>query len=107
MSSEQTPQISVATEADQIVIRIPFGHLPHAASCHDDYYDSDGESLLTVTNEGVFAAEVVKALKDEREDGTTWIDAMLEEAIGYAVEDGGRGVEIREESELDDDDGDL
>jgi hypothetical protein len=61
-------------------------------------YFWDGESgtdtpNIKITDEAVFAQEVVEALNREEENGGTLITEMLDEAIKQAVENGCDGVD--------------
>lgn len=49
-----------------------------------------------VTDHDAFAKEVLSALKDEEEDGTTIVHEMLDKAVNMAIENGAEGIEIPE-----------
>ena len=89
--------LQVNIENDQLVIRIGIDVLADATQRHSEWMDDDDNSLLTVTDNGVFARSVAAALRHEEEDGTTPIDVMLDDAITYVVEQGEEGVDLREE----------
>lgn len=78
-------------EDGNIVIRLPFSHIPHGvkAGCDLGYIHGDWR----VTNPEVFAKEMVRALNDEDEQGTTPIHRLLDEATNEAIESGAEGIE--------------
>jgi hypothetical protein len=91
--------LTVELVGDRLVISIGIDTLAFAAR-HSDYANpwnderNDFVSAFTITDERVFAHEVARALKDEEEDGSTLVHAMLDRAIENAVENGCDGVEI-------------
>lgn len=88
-----------------IVIRVPIRHLPVAVEAMPGMGCTfKGESRLYVTNAEVFAKELVRALNDESEDGTTRVHKMLDDATMEVMEQGGEGIEVRDEDDSDDDD---
>jgi len=89
-----------------LVIEIGIDTLADSVKRHNDWRDDNDEPRLTVTNATVFAQEIVGALQSEQDDGTTPIDILLDEAITYVVEQGGEGVEMREETSRDKDEDD-
>lgn len=81
----------VKIEGDEIVIRVPIDATPFAA----------GYAMLRawgqeypVTDARVFAAELVRELRKEEEDGTTLVHTMLDKAVLNAVENGAEGVSL-------------
>ena len=75
---------------------VGFKILRFAAENHPDFWD--GESGTDVPNIKIcdmdlFSKDVVLAINDEDEDGSTLLTRMLDAAIKQAVEDGSEGVE--------------
>lgn len=80
------------------VIRIEIGSeaLRFAAEQHPDFWDGESGTdvpNIKVTDSAVFAREVVRAINDEGEDGSTRLTRMLDDAIRHAVEQGCEGVD--------------
>ncbi len=74
-----------------IVIRVPVEVLPTVV---------DGGWMLgiidvrqRVTNAAVFAKELVRALNDEDDQGTTRVHRCFDDAINFAIEQGCEGLE--------------
>lgn len=89
------PLESEAHIADgKLVINLRISTLAHAAR-HSDYFFQCAEDglRLTITDEAVFAASVVRALNEEDEDGSTPITRMIDAAFQHVVEQGEDGVE--------------
>lgn len=53
-----------------------------------------------ITNFDEFAAELVRALNDEDEQGTTRVHKMFDAAIEYAVDQGALGITEHGDQEL-------
>jgi hypothetical protein len=71
--------------------------LRFAAEAHPDFWDGESGTdvpNIRITDMGVFAKDVVRAINDEAEDGSTLLTSMLDEAIKQAVEDGSEGADI-------------
>jgi hypothetical protein len=66
--------------------------LAFAADNHPTYWDGDNQTIK-VTNIAGFAKDVLNALNDEGEDGSTPITRMLDKAIEHAIEMGSEHVE--------------
>ena len=81
-----------------IVISIEIAALPLivSGSCAADGLDGRWK----VTDAEVFAAEVVRALNDEREDGTTPVHQMFDRAFDEAINQGAEGIEECDEDEF-------
>lgn len=80
------------------VIRIEIGSeaLRFAAEQHPDFWDGESGTdvpNIKVTDAAKFAREVVRAVNDEGEDGSTRLTRMLDDAIRHAVEQGCEGVD--------------
>lgn len=59
----------------------------------DEHDESDFKQLYKVVDPEVFAQEVVRALKREKEDGTTPVHELLDHAFADAIDDGAEGIE--------------
>lgn len=79
-------------EGGEIVIRVPFEAIPDAAKVAFDEEWGEEEHGIAVVDAAVFAGELVRALNDEQEDGTTLADLMLDKACVNAAEDGAEGL---------------
>lgn len=70
--------------------------LAHAAKLNPDLsrWDAVSDELFEpkITNADKFAAEILKTLNDEEEDGTTLIHIALDTATINAVENGAEGI---------------
>lgn len=85
---------SAVIEGDSIVIRVAIEALPTILDGVGTLWDEEGEPRFQVTDPAAFAAEIVRSLNDEREDGTTRIHRMFDEALDHAVEYGDdQGIE--------------
>lgn len=94
--------LSVKMVKGDLVIRIPAKTLAVAADAA--FNEAFGEPhKLVITDQTVFASEVVRMLEHEEEDGTTLVHKMLDQAMVAAAEDGCDGLEEKEEKEDDDD----
>lgn len=80
-------------EGNTIVIRLTVKHIPFAMSYHPD----DTFRGIKVTDLDGFAREVVRALNDEDERGTTPIHHLFDEACDAAIEDGSQCVSLPED----------
>ena len=54
---------------------------------------NDFKQAFKVTNKVLFAKEVILALEDEEEDGTTLLHQLFDKATENAVENGALGIE--------------
>jgi hypothetical protein len=90
----------------QLVISIGIDTLAHALRVgpvggeitrDDEHPDGWDESKLRVTDPAVFAKEVVHALMDEAEDGSSPVTNLLDRAFRDAIENGAEGIYIRGE----------
>lgn len=86
----------VNIEGGEIVIRVKIDALPIAVGFLQDltkYDEKSGEFFeARVTDPRVLAEEIVRALRQEQEDGTTPIHEMFDAAVGEAVEQGAEGI---------------
>jgi len=76
-----------------IVIRVPVDALEQAMRENprdDSYYD------VKVTDAAEFAADVVRELNREEEDGTTPVHLLFDKALAAAVDNGSMGCEFTE-----------
>lgn len=78
----------------KLVISLEIGTLAHAAR-HSDYFDRCREfgTPLKITDEADFAKSVCNRLNTEREDGSTPITRMLDEAFRKVCEWGEDGID--------------
>ena len=80
--------LSCSIEGDEIVIRIGIKTLETAVK--GSPYGEDIEDFF-VTDYRAFALEVVNALKEEDEEGTTPMHVMFDKAFEHVMENGGDG----------------
>lgn len=97
-NGSKAPTGNAEIEGDQIVIRVGIPHLPHAVSVAPTAYG------FKVTDVSIFAAQLVRALNREDEDGSTPIHRMFDRAFEDVIESDGDGIDDNEE-EQDDADG--
>lgn len=84
-------------EDGSIVIRIAIDALPMIV---EGSWASGGMGTrYKVTDAAAFAADLVRELNDESEDGTTRIHRMFDKAIINAIEQGAEGIEEHEKQE--------
>lgn len=91
MTSKTTQQhLQVGIKAGRLEISIGIETLMHAVKA-----GPVGEAIphLRVTDAQAYAREIVRALKDESEDGTTVVHRMLDAAAMEAIDQGAEGVE--------------
>lgn len=74
----------------QLVISIGVDTLCHAVSIGRSY----GMGEITVSNNDVFANELLNELNDESEDGSTAVHRMLDDAASQAIENGADDLRI-------------
>jgi len=79
-------------EDDVIVIRLTVRHILSAMAQHPD----DMFRGVTVSDVRGFAKDVVRAINEEDERGTSMLHHMFDDAIDAAIEDGSMHVEIDE-----------
>jgi len=86
--------LAVRIEGGDIVIRLGVDCLPIAVGCAPWNISEDGETpSYLVTDPAVFARELIHALKNETEDGTTFVFEMFDKAFEYVVEHGYEGID--------------
>ena len=83
-----------------IVIRLAVDAIPSAVRGGVDMMAIDPP--FRVTNAKAFAKDVVRALNDEDEDGTTPIHRMFDAAFNEAAEWGADGIETEDDTYEDD-----
>ena len=90
--------LRVSVKQGQLVIAIgvetlafAFENSPYANPWDDKACDY--VRRLKVADVGAFAVDVAYELKDEEEDGTTLVHALLDRACQAAAENGSQGVE--------------
>ena len=77
----------------EIVIRVPLDAIPVAAAVA---WETRSLREMKVTDIPVFAVELVRQLRREKENGETLVTDMLDAAVIRAVEDGAEGFELGE-----------
>lgn len=87
---------------NRIVISIGINTAAWATNEHPDFYTYDEKvrdwtHKIQVTDIRAFAKEIVRAMLNEREDGSTITTDFMDKAILDAVEDGAVGVEFLKE----------
>lgn len=96
-----TRPLEVSFSEDEIVIRIGMEQLATAAKYNPrlEAYDTISAEFFQpeVTDQAVFAREIVNRLESEEEDGTTLVHLMLDKAVEQAIEYGAEGIETAEE----------
>ncbi len=84
-------------EDGSLVIRIAIEALPMIV---EGSWAAGGiDTRYKVTDPVAFAADLVRELNDESEDGTTRIHRMFDKAIDNAIGQGAAGVEEHEQQE--------
>lgn len=90
--SDQAPEkcpLSVGVEDSQLVIRIGIGTLAFATECCPLLAgDAIDPPYVKVADKKMLAEDVLRALSDEEEDGTTPVHRLLDEAILEAYAQG-------------------
>lgn len=85
-------------EGDWVVIAIHKSNILSAVSLHPELeqYDEELDKYVSpiITDLDLFIQDVVNALNQEAEDGSTPITHALDEAILEAVENGSEGIEV-------------
>jgi hypothetical protein len=96
-SSKIDLPLGAQIEGDELVIRVGLAVVAFAAGHHPDFWDGEAETadgpFVNVTDQRVFAEEVVLALESEREDGSSILSDALDAAVKHAIEDGCEGVD--------------
>ncbi len=90
--------LTVAVEDGQLLIRIGVNTLAHSATYAEFANPWDLEKhqyirTFAIANASGFAADVCRALLDEREDGSTLLTELLDKAMEAAVDDGSEHCE--------------
>lgn len=101
MSGKNKRGLGASIEGNDLVIRVDLKVLAFAFE-HSEYntpYQMDQQGnydyreQFKITNTKKFAEEVVRALYDEREDGSNLMTDLMDKACQDAVESGCEGVE--------------
>ena len=100
-------ELEVKIENEELVIRVGISTLCTAVrQCQvidHAVMDADGdEGAVEITDEAVFAKEILHALEQEEEDGSTPVHRMLDAAANWAIEQGCEGIEFHETRDEDD-----
>ncbi len=81
----------------QVVIFIGKRNLKFATENHPEFWNGASASadgpFLKITDMAKFQKEFVRAINDEREDGSSLLTDMWDAAIKKAVEDGCEGID--------------
>lgn len=91
MSKEADTPLSVKVEGDQLVSRIGVERLAFCAQEASETYDEDAREYrkpLKVTDDRGFADDVIRALLEEEEDGSTPLGLLFDQVSIRAWEDG-------------------
>jgi hypothetical protein len=88
----------VKIEGDEIVVRVKIDALTHALrySQYGANYEAEHGEPMTVTDSLGFAKDVVGALEQEEEDGSTPVHQMLDDAMEWAIEQGSEHVAFKD-----------
>lgn len=77
-----------------LTISIGVETLKWAAEHHDEFYHPYTDKWSIVINKpNEFAKDVVRALRDEGEDGSTPVHYLLDKAIAEVMENGSEGLD--------------
>ncbi len=88
--------LTAKVEAGKLVIEIGVDVLAHACAYSDwanRWNDKDYVRTFAITDPTQFAKDIVRAMKDEAEDGATPLSDFLDKVTQDAVEDGSEAVE--------------
>ena len=81
----------------QVIIVVGKRNLKFATEHHPEFWNgavaSAGGPFLKISDMAKFQAEFVRAINDEREDGSSLLTDMWDAAIKNAVEDGCEGID--------------
>ena len=81
-----------------LTMQIGVDVIAHAVKLNPNlqHYDEDSGAFLepTITDADKFAAEILKELQVESEDGTTLIHVALDKAAVNAIEYGAEGIDL-------------
>lgn len=92
MSEERQRGLHVCRDGDRIVISIGIGALKTATEAAPQWEHLEIGPVVTDVEE--WAKSILWALNDEREDGTTLVHLMFDEAMEKASESGELGIEF-------------
>lgn len=84
---------------DDIVIKLPIKNIGKALEAAWATGRQDGR--YRITDEKAFAEDLVNALNDEEEDGTTRVDLLFDGALYAAIDNGADGIEEHPDQEGD------
>lgn len=93
--------LKVSIEDGEVVIRIGIDTLKVAAEACPELEECLGSGYVvapSITDIDLFAAEVVRELGREAEDGTTPVHILLDAAFVAAAEQGAEGIEFPEDT---------
>ena len=84
--------VEAGIEGDEVVIRVGINYIANMAPEIKELQEDDEIGMVNVVNAEQLAADVVKELLEEAEDGTNAIHLLLEQAIIKAAENGTEGL---------------
>lgn len=73
----------------QLIISIGIDTLCEAISVGRNY----GMNEIVITDNDIFAAEILQELNDESEDGSTAVHGLLDDAATRAIDNGAEGAD--------------
>lgn len=88
---------SLSVKIARGVLRIEIGvtTLKKVAENHPKYWQPTiDKTAIVVSDPALFAAEVLRALQDEDEEGTTAVHRLFDAAISAVSESGGEGLDV-------------
>ncbi len=87
--------LTVRIERDELVIRIGIGTLAFSAGECPLFYNGELDRQdVRVTDPAEWASDVLCALAQEEEDGSTLVTELLDNAMSDAVDNGSIAVEL-------------
>ncbi len=94
--------LSVAVKHGALTITIGVTTLAHAVSYSDwaNPYDEEKQDYIrtfAITDAETFAKDVIHAMLDEREDGSTQLSDFLDKMTEAAIEDGSEACEFEQQ----------
>jgi hypothetical protein len=77
-----------------LTISIGVEALKWAAEHNEEFYKPEtGKYALVISDADEFAKDIVTALRDEQEDGTTTVHELIDKAVRYVMENGSEGLD--------------
>lgn len=101
--SERDLPLRAQVEGDQFVIRIGLDTLQFAAEHCQRFYDYDKHApegpYVKIVDRAEFAADIVRAMQAEEEDGSTPLSDFVDQMFIDAWEDGSAGFDYDDDGE--------